>query len=144
MARYKNILVATDFSPEMDKVLDQAVEIARQDNAALTVLHVVEHINTVYADEYSFPEIPDTEKLLMERAETEMQKIQENLQIPESECIVRSGWPKHEIIDLAKQKGVDLIVVGSHGRHGLQLLLGSTANGVLHLASCDVLAVRMG
>jgi universal stress protein A len=46
-------------------------------------------------------------------------------------------------VRIAKERGVDLIVVGSHGRHGLQLLLGSTANGVLHLAECDVLAVRV-
>jgi universal stress protein A len=39
---------------------------------------------------------------------------------------------------------MDLVVVGSHGRHGLSLLLGSTANGVLHGAGCDVLAVRVG
>ncbi len=43
----------------------------------------------------------------------------------------------------AKQDNIDLIVVGSHGRHGLALLLGSTANGVLHGANCDVLAVRV-
>ena len=43
-----------------------------------------------------------------------------------------------------KRKGADVIVVGSHGRHGLALLLGSTANGVLHGATCDVLAVRVG
>ena len=55
MAKYKNILVATDFSPESGKILDQALEIVRQDSAALTMLHVVEHINTIYADEYSFP-----------------------------------------------------------------------------------------
>ena len=44
----------------------------------------------------------------------------------------------------AREQGADLIIVGSHGRHGLALLLGSTANGVLHGASCDVLAVRVG
>ena len=43
-----------------------------------------------------------------------------------------------------EEAGADIIVVGSHGRHGLALLLGSTANGVLHGASCDVLAVRVG
>jgi len=53
------------------------------------------------------------------------------------------GSPKTEIIRVAQENGVDLIVVGSHGRHGLALLLGSTANGVLHYAPCDVLAVRL-
>ena len=45
---------------------------------------------------------------------------------------------------MAKDIGADLIVVGSHGRYGLALLMGSTANGVLHGATCDVLAVRVG
>jgi len=45
---------------------------------------------------------------------------------------------------VADEQGADLIIVGSHGRHGLALLLGSTANGVLHGAACDVLAVRVG
>ena len=54
------------------------------------------------------------------------------------------GKPEVEIHASAKELGADLIVVGSHGRYGLALLMGSTANGVLHGASCDVLAVRVG
>ena len=53
------------------------------------------------------------------------------------------GVPKQEIIHIADQEQVDLIVVGSHGRHGLSLLLGSTANSVLHYAKCDVMAIRL-
>jgi universal stress protein A len=53
------------------------------------------------------------------------------------------GQPRQEIHHLAKEQGCDLIVVGSHGRHGLALLLGSTANDVLHGAPCDVLAVKL-
>lgn len=53
------------------------------------------------------------------------------------------GQPRQEIHQLAQEKGCDLIVVGSHGRHGLALLLGSTANDLLHGAPCDVLAVRL-
>ena len=54
------------------------------------------------------------------------------------------GRPESEIHSLAKELKVDLIVVGSHGKHGLSLLLGSTANGVLQGSPCDVLAVRVG
>jgi universal stress protein A len=53
------------------------------------------------------------------------------------------GVPNQEIVQIAKQEQIDLIVVGSHGRHGLALLLGSTANSILHHATCDVLAVRL-
>ncbi|MEW8014407.1 MAG: universal stress protein, partial [Candidatus Sedimenticola endophacoides] len=61
-----------------------------------------------------------------------------------SPFLVEVGVPKREIVRVAQEHGADLIVLGSHGRHGLQLLLGSTASGVLHLAGCDVLAVRIG
>jgi universal stress protein A len=53
------------------------------------------------------------------------------------------GTPKQEIVRLAEQEGIDLIVVGSHGRHGLSLLLGSTANSILHYAGCDVMTIRL-
>jgi universal stress protein A len=53
------------------------------------------------------------------------------------------GQPRQEIHRLAEEQDCDLIIVGSHGRHGLALLLGSTANDVLHGAPCDVLAVRL-
>ncbi|EAW31305.1 hypothetical protein GP2143_07144, partial [marine gamma proteobacterium HTCC2143] len=54
------------------------------------------------------------------------------------------GRAENEIHSLAEELGAELIVVGSHGRHGIALLLGSTANGILHGATCDVLAVRVG
>ncbi len=54
------------------------------------------------------------------------------------------GRPGSEIRRQAEENDADLIVIGSHGRHGIQLLLGSTANSVLHGAACDVLAVRIG
>jgi universal stress protein A len=53
------------------------------------------------------------------------------------------GAPGSEIRELAKATKADLIVIGSHGRHGFSLLLGSTANAVLHDAGCNVLAVRL-
>ena len=53
------------------------------------------------------------------------------------------GVPGQEIVRIAEQEQVDLIIVGSHGRHGLALLLGSTANSVLHHATCDVMAIRL-
>jgi universal stress protein A len=66
------------------------------------------------------------------------------LNVPESRQHLIFGRPESEIQRTADEFGADVIVVGSHGRHGLALLLGSTANGVLHGATCDVLAVRVG
>ena len=61
-----------------------------------------------------------------------------------SERLVRHGHPAEQIHGVAKELGADLIVIGTHGRHGFALLLGSTANAVLHGARCDILAVRVG
>ncbi len=60
------------------------------------------------------------------------------------EVVVSEHSAKREIVRFAKERRIDLIVVVSHGRHGISALLGSTADGVLHTASCDVLAVRAG
>jgi universal stress protein A len=143
MANYQRILAAIDLTPEGNRVLEQAIDLSQQYGATLTLVNVVEHVPSVYSAESSFPEIPDIEKQLNEKAEEQLAKITEEFKVTDSASFIRSGSAKHEIIDLAKEIEADLIVVGSHGRHGLQLLLGSTANGILHLAKCDVLAVRI-
>ena len=80
---------------------------------------------------------------LMAGAKKRLAKLAEKLGVTEDRLWLEMGSPKTEIIRVAEENKVDLIVVGSHGRHGLGLLLGSTANGVLHHATCDVLAVRL-
>ena len=57
--------------------------------------------------------------------------------------MVLLGSPKYEICNYARENHSDLLILGSHGRHGIKLLLGSTANGVLHDMPCDVLAVKL-
>jgi universal stress protein A len=65
------------------------------------------------------------------------------IDVPPANVHVGIGAPANQIVDTATATDADLIVVGSHGKHGLGLLLGSTANGVLHQAECDVLTVRI-
>ncbi len=144
MATYKHILIAIDLSPESSKIVEHGTALAKANSSELSLVHVVEHVASIYDSEASFPEIPDIEKRLTEKATAGLEKVKQDYQIPDAECHIRCGTPKHVIVDLAKETNVDLIVIGSHGRHGLQLLLGSTANGILHLATCDVLAVRIG
>jgi universal stress protein A len=88
----------------------------------------------------------DTSELqeeINEQADTHLTRLAAHLNIPEQHCHLRSGRPEHEIPTLAKQIGADLIVLGSHGRWGLELLLGTTTDSVLGAADCDVLAVRV-
>jgi len=72
-----------------------------------------------------------------------LQAFAKEMGLDDATTLVPSGLPSHEIIVVAKEKSADLIVVGTHGRRGLQRLLGSTANSVINHAACDVLAVRL-
>ena len=81
---------------------------------------------------------------LHDTAKIQLTRLAASLDVPPDRCHLVFGRPETEIHLLAEQIGADLIVVGSHGRHGLALLLGSTSTGVLHGSPCDVLAVRVG
>jgi len=144
MANYQHILLALDFSPEADTVLERALELARQNNARLSIIHVVEYTSAMYAGDIPLPEDLDIDQNLAEQAREKLRALTDQREIPDTTSKVEIGIPKREIVRVAGETQADLIVIGSHGRHGLQLLLGSTANGVLHLAKCDVLAVRVG
>ena len=137
------MLFRSDTSAENAVVIDKALEIARQNDARLTLVHIVEYTGTLYAGDIPLPEDLDLDRRLAEQAEEKLQELIVQRQLGDIEHLVEIGIPKREIVRIAEEKGADLIVIGSHGRHGLQLLLGSTANGVLHQAKCDVLAVRV-
>ena len=83
------------------------------------------------------------EAQILDQSRTRLAAIAEKNGIANERCHLEHGVPKIHIHEFAEQQDVDLIIVGSHGRIGVQLLLGSTANAVLHGASCDVLAVRV-
>jgi universal stress protein A len=143
MGTYRHVLFATDFSPDGEVAGRKAAEIAALAGARLSLLHVVEYSAMQYAGEIPIPENIDLDQRRVDLARGQIAELAQRLGVAEAPTFVELGAPKHEIVRIAKELGVDLIVVGSHGRHGLQLLLGSTANGVLHLATCDVLAVRV-
>lgn len=144
MANYQNILLATDFSDDFGPVLSKATEIQQRNDAKLTLIHVVEYSGAIYTGEIPLPEDFDLDQRLVEQAEGRLKNMVEQHKLNNHSTQVEVGTPKREIVRVAEEQDVDLIIIGSHGRHGLQLLLGSTANGVLHLAPCDVLAVRVG
>lgn len=143
MANYQHILVAVDFSKESDSVMAKAIELQQLYNAQLTLVHVVEYTGAMYTGEIPLPEDLDLDQRLAKQAETKLQELIARHNLQNARFQVEIGTPKREIVRVAEEMKAALIVLGSHGRHGLQLLLGSTANGVLHQASCDVLAVRV-
>ena len=142
---YSNIIAAVDFSPASRTVLERAIEVAERDGARLTLIHVYEYFPPL--------DIADTplgsvswgvnEEELVELHRQQLQNIAAELASPPILTKLLTGNPKDEIVGYAREQETDLIVIGSHGRHGIGLLLGSTANAVLHHAPCDVLAVRI-
>ncbi len=141
---YQHILLAADFSENTEFIVARAREIAHQHMAKLSVVHVLDNIpmpDTSYGTIISLGDELDNQQLKQEKIA--LNKLGEALGVPSNQRWLIWGTPKEEITTLALQEGVDLIVIGSHARHGLALLLGSTASGVLHHAPCDVLAVRL-
>lgn len=144
MNNYQHILLAADFSEYGENVAQKARFLASKYQAKLSIIHIVD--NLPITDAAYGPVIPfdiDLNEELMSAAKKRLNDLGKTLNIPEDRQFLEMGSAKLEIVAIAEEQHVDLIVVGSHGRHGLALLLGSTANGVLHHAKCDVLAVRL-
>lgn len=144
MKIYKHILLAVDFFELAHTVSDKAKSLADLHGAKLSVVHVVDNMPMLdggYGFDASF-DVDLTSEMIV-AAKKRLIEFAARLGVNEERVWVELGSPKYEITRVAEENGVDLIVVGSHGRHGLALILGSTANGVLHHAKCDVLAVRL-
>ncbi len=143
MSDYTHLLLAIDLSDESQEVAERAVSLARSSGAELSVIHVIEPLSLAYGGDIPM-DLSSVQDQIHAQARSHLTTFANGLGIPEDHQHLIFGRPEAEIHRVADELGVDLIVVGSHGRHGLALLLGSTANGVLHGAHCDVLAVRVG
>ena len=141
---YQHILLAIDFSEDTDCLVERTSEMVLLNSAKLSIVHI---LDSIPMPDISYGTIialnDETDNALLELEKTKLNEISEFLNVPNEQRWLIWGSPKEEICALAEQENVDLIIVGSHARHGLALLLGSTANDVLHYAPCDVLAVRL-
>ena len=139
---YEHILVAVDLTEECDPVIKRAVDLAGT-TAKLSLVHIVEPMAMAFGGDVPM----DLSMLQQQQFEQARERLDSFTgKYPELTADQRHlayGQPRQEIHRLAEEQACDLIVVGSHGRHGLALLLGSTANDVLHGAPCDVLAVHL-
>lgn len=143
LVKYQHVLLAIDLHPDCDRgTIERAVAIAKDFGAKLSMVHAVEHI-TVYGMAQAYPTVLDLQEQIVNDTRKELAKLGDEWSILPENQYVEVGPPKAIILGKAADLKVDLIVMGSHGRHGLGLLLGSTANAVLHHATCDVLAVRV-
>ncbi len=143
MSDYAKILVAVDLSEDSKRIVQRARAVASGASAELHIIHVIEPLSFAYGGDIpmDFSGIQDE---IYQQATQQLQRFAESNGVDEAHRHIVMGRPEVEIHSLAEELKADLIVVGSHGRHGLALLMGSTANGVLHGAKRDVLAVRVG
>lgn len=140
MAAYKHILVAVDVCDNFNPLLDKATELAGG-NAKISVIHVVEPV--YYPENYMGGLVVDVHQKSIDFAVEELSPVKADFSIDDDNIHVVTGRHATAIHEFAEDSDVDLIIVGSHGKHGLQLLLGSTASAVLHGAKSDVLAIRV-
>ena len=142
MSDYQHILVGIDLSEEAKHVAHKAASLAKSSGANLSMMHVIEPLSFAYGGDIPM-DLSSVQDEIQQQANDQLAAFAKVYGVAEDDQHITLGRAEIEIHRLAEQQGIDLIVVGSHGRRGLALLLGSTANGVLHGASCDVLAVRV-
>ena len=137
---YKHILLTTDLSEDTDYIIKKVQSLRGYTGAKLSLIHVVEPLPGY---SYAYLGIEDIEGQLINEARSALAKLGATLGVDPKDQWVEVGPTKLKILTVAADIKADLIICGSHGRHGLSLLLGSTANAVLHGAKCDVLTVRL-
>ena len=146
MARYSKIVVAVDLSSESASIVEKALEVAPAD-AELHLLYVQEPMDSVYLGVVPYGPVfvgmDQVEGRIRNELEESLRTLGERFGVPDKQQHFINGNPAKEIHRFVEQTDINLIVMGTHGQKGVQLLLGSTANSVLHGSSCDVLAVRV-
>jgi nucleotide-binding universal stress UspA family protein len=142
----KKILFATDFSEGSSNALPYAVDLAKQYGAKLYLIHVVYDVAKTAGWYVPHSSIDEIYADMKKAAEAELAKtFSDGMRgLSDIERLVLTGIPHEEITKFAEEKKVDLIVLGTHGRRGLdRMLFGSTAEQVVRNASCPVLSVRL-
>jgi len=145
MSSFKSILLPTDFSDYSKYARAYAISLCREFKAKLLALHVLEDpVYPIDTTPFGFSPV----QFVRERrdsAEKELEKVVEEIAKEgiETESLIVEGKPFVQIITVAREREVDLIVIGTHGRTGLShYLLGSVTEKVVRKAPCPVLTVR--
>jgi len=143
----RSILLPTDFSGCANYALPYAATIARATGASIVCLHVIEPVVPAVGYTGLTEPLPlaDISDQLEESAEKELPRLAESDEVADLniEEVIVHGDAAAEIVRVANEREVDLIVISSHGRAGLgRILFGSTAEAVVRHASCPVLVVK--
>ena len=150
MARelFKNIGFCTDFSENADQAFAVARDLAVQFGASIEIIHVTVNFSLSPPVHSTYMPIEYDPQFIEEITQSAMKSIRERYveKLPAGlpyNVNIESGYPSTEILRVVEDKGIDLLVMGSHGLTGLaHVLFGSTADRVVRRASCSVLTVR--
>ena len=142
MSVYRRILLIVDLDDDSLAIGRRARAIATSLAAHIELLHVLELMPLEPVGENAMPSM-QIEAQLVERARARLAAFAAELGLEGAHCQVEVGTVKSDIVRIARERNIDLIVLGSRERHGLSVLVNFTEDTVLHAAPCDVLAVRV-
>ena len=146
MKHIKRILYATDFSPASEPAFNEAIDLAKQNDAELLVAHVIEPVRYVAGEEFGGPELyVRLEEITDQNAQASMKKLIEKVDKlkVKAKSLLLKGIAHEQIVNAAESSKADMIVIGTHGRTGFsKLFMGSVAGRVISTALCPVLTVR--
>jgi len=146
MSDYNAIVIAVDLSNESAMIVAKAREVADSD-AQIHLVYVQDPMDSVYLGVVPYGPVfvgmDQVEGRLREELKEKLRKLGQQFGVPENRQHFLNGTPAKEIHRFVEAHDIRLVVLGTHGHKGVNLLLGSTANAVLHGATCDVLAVRI-
>lgn len=147
---YRHLLLAVDFAPEAQPVIERAMQLRTLYGARLSLVHVLDYVpQTVELmpmanpGDVVLPEALGLESQMIDVARGHMDELGARLDVPPEDRHIQVGPTGHAIRAAADELGVDLVILGGHGRHGLKALLGSTVKSIVQGLSCDVLCVRI-
>lgn len=140
---FKKILCPVDFSQFSQEVVDYAVDLAIKYGAELHIMHVIPNMTyfTPYESFLTPENLVAIEKHIQDQVENDFEKVLKQ-NVP-AKKVIRTGVPFVEIIDYAKSESIDLIVMGTHGRSGIEhILIGNVAEKVVRKSPCPVMTIR--
>ncbi|HET8761336.1 MAG TPA: universal stress protein [Nitrospiria bacterium] len=138
----KTILVPTDFSEGSQAALDYAVNLAKSFGSKIVLLHVIETTTYTMTEALQLVNVYEVVRTAVEPVLDQMVTDLQQQKLSVSRAVAQ-GASAHEIVSQAREVGADLIVMGTHGRRGVNhLMVGSVAERVVRTAACPVLTVR--
>lgn len=138
---FKKILIATDGSEKNKSAIEEAVKIARACGSTVYAVYVIDE--SLMKSSIEVPIAENLYRRIREEGEKAVNWVKETAQGVNLETFILSGRPARAITEFAEQKDIDLIVVGTQGKSGIErFLLGSVADEVIRTADCPVLTIR--